>query len=70
MFFLVFSNHFDVLISKINLKKIKKHYFNTFSNEKHFENQPHSQTGSNLVQIYQTFVKSSLFLGLYFLSLV
>jgi hypothetical protein len=35
----VFLNSFDVLISKINFKKLKKYYFNIFSNKKHFENQ-------------------------------
>ena len=40
--FFVFLNHFDALISKIILKKIKKNYFNAFtSKKKHFEKQPH-----------------------------
>ena len=44
--FLMFSNHFDVLISKMILKKKKKHYWHAFLGEKHFEKQqqPHSQT--------------------------
>jgi hypothetical protein len=43
-YFLLFSNRFDVLISKIILKNI--YYFNTFLSEKYFEKQllPHSQT--------------------------
>jgi hypothetical protein len=35
--FLVFLDHFDVLISKIILKKYKKNNFNIFLSEKHFE---------------------------------
>jgi len=40
-------DRFDALISKIIFKKIKKHHFNAFRHEKHFEKQPqpHSQTG-------------------------
>jgi len=33
--FLLFSDHVDVLLSKIILKK---YYFNTFINKKHFKN--------------------------------
>ena len=33
----MFSDRFDVLISKIIFKKINKNYFNTFLSEKHFE---------------------------------
>jgi hypothetical protein len=44
--FLVFSDHFDALISKIIFKKQKKHHLDDFPSEKHFEKQPqpHSQT--------------------------
>jgi hypothetical protein len=38
--FLVFSNHFDVLMSKIILKKIKKYYFDAVWHEKLFKKQP------------------------------
>jgi len=46
--FFMFLDRFYVLISKINFKKIKKHYFNAFPSEKHFEKQllPRYQTGS------------------------
>jgi len=40
IFFLVFSNYFDALMSKIILKKEKKHYFNVFPSEKHFKKEP------------------------------
>jgi hypothetical protein len=33
----MFLNCFEVLIVKINLKKIKIYYFNVFLNKKHFE---------------------------------
>jgi uncharacterized membrane protein len=35
--FLMFSNHFNVLMSKIIFKKYKKYYFNIFPSKKHFE---------------------------------
>jgi len=38
IFFYMFLNHFDVLISKLIF--LKKYYFNVFWNEKHFEKQP------------------------------
>jgi hypothetical protein len=49
--FLMFSDHFDVLISKIIFKNIKKHYFNVFWNEKYFKKQllPHFQVPCNHV---------------------
>ena len=34
----MFSNHFDILISKIIFKK--KYYFDAFPSKKHFEKQP------------------------------
>jgi len=37
IYFLVFLDHFDVLISKIILKK---YYFNIFLNEKYLKKQP------------------------------
>jgi hypothetical protein len=41
----MFSDHFDMLISKLILKKIKKkHYFNVFWNKK--QPLPHSQIHS------------------------
>ena len=36
----MFLNRFDILILKMNFKKIKKNLFNAFSSEKHFEKQP------------------------------
>jgi hypothetical protein len=44
--FLVFSNHFDVLMSKMIFKKKKKHHWHAFWHEKLFEKQPqpHCQT--------------------------
>jgi hypothetical protein len=36
LIFLVFLNYFNVLISKNNLLKNKKYYFNIFSNKKIF----------------------------------
>jgi hypothetical protein len=38
IYFLIFLDYFYLFISKINLKKIKKYYFNIFLN-KHFKNQ-------------------------------
>jgi hypothetical protein len=40
----VFLDYFDTLISKI----IKKYYFDTFLNEKHFEKQPQSHFQTSL----------------------
>ena len=53
----MFSDYFDVLMSKIFKKK---HYFNTFPNKKHFEKQPlpHSQTSlTNISQRLLFFLK-------------
>jgi hypothetical protein len=35
----MFSYYFDALMSKIIFKKLKKYYFNAFSNKKYFEKQ-------------------------------
>jgi len=45
-FFFMFLDLFDVLVSKINFLKKKKHYFDAFPSKKHFEQQhlPQSQT--------------------------
>ena len=44
----MFSDHFDMLMSKIFFKKIKKLHFDIFLSEKHFEllPPPQSQIGS------------------------
>jgi len=40
LFFFMILNNFDVLILKINFKKIKNiYYFKVFSNKKHFKKQ-------------------------------
>jgi len=47
--FLIFSDNFNMLMSKIIYKKINKYYyFNLFWNEIHFQKQPipHFQTPS------------------------
>jgi len=36
----MFSDRFDVVVLKINLKKQKKIYFDIFSSEKYFRKQP------------------------------
>jgi len=59
-FFCVFSDRFDVLISKIIFKN-KKYYFDTFSSEKYFEKQPlpHSQKPLNIQNIFLGHQKQS-----------
>jgi hypothetical protein len=42
----MFLDHFDVLMSKIIFKKLKKNYFNAFSSKKHFAKQPQPQPQS------------------------
>ena len=44
---LVFLDHFDMLVSKMIFKKLKKHHFDVFWHDKHFEKPPQldSQTG-------------------------
>jgi len=37
LIFFMFLDHFDVLILKIILKKLKKYYFNIFLNKKYFK---------------------------------
>jgi hypothetical protein len=39
-----------MLISKIILKKIKKHHFDAFQHEKHFEKQPQPYSQTSLPQ--------------------
>jgi hypothetical protein len=51
--FLVFSDHFDALISKIIFLN-KKCYFNTFPSKKHFEKQSQSHFQKQLPQIFYT----------------
>jgi len=51
--FLVFSDHFDALISKIIFLN-KKCYFNTFPSKKHFEKQSQSHFQKQLHQIFYT----------------
>jgi hypothetical protein len=41
--FLVFSDHFDVLMSKVFFKN-KNYHFNAFLSEKYFEKQPLPQS--------------------------
>ena len=54
--FLIFSNHFNVLILKMIFKKIKKYYWHVFLSEKYFEKQqqPHSQTRKGHVRREKT----------------
>jgi len=33
----MFSNHFDMLMSNMIFKKLKKYHFNAFSNKKHLK---------------------------------
>jgi len=36
----MFSDHFNILVLKFFLKKIKKYYFNIYFNKKYFKKQP------------------------------
>jgi hypothetical protein len=50
----MFLNYFNILISKIIFKILKKYYFNIFLNKNHFKQQPHphsSQTAALNLQI-------------------
>jgi len=53
----MFSYCFDVLMSKIILKKNKKKYFNAFLKEKHFKPLPHSQTLSTTLSFIKLWTK-------------
>ena len=68
LFVLIFSYHFNMLMSKIIFFLKKIYYFNTFPNKKHFKNQrlPHFQTPSKSCSSWFFFlVKTLLFILLY-----
>ena len=56
----MFLDYFDVLISKIIFKKKKKHHFDVFRHEKHFEKLPQqlSQTGPEICDTMQVCLHS------------
>jgi len=63
IFFLVFSDHFDMLSQKLFLKNKKKYYFDVFSSEKYFEKQPQLYFQTFHFLCREIFLKSQIFEG-------